>query len=489
MDDFFRPLAMAIPGLLPLLPPEMVETGMVQPGGKVYMTRDQALRRAFPNVHEVLELRHLLTDGEKAELQKQLGRRLPERGYLAWLAFDRKGKFLGLSVLTAELGKTEPFFLMLSLDPQGRVRHVDVLEYREPRGAEVRRRSFLGRYVGLGAKNLRRALRRIPVLPGATLSSHAVSRAVQKAIALHRLYLQEGTAMLGKKASALSRLKARFQKAKAKRRTLGFLGTGKKKKKTSKKQAPHKRTPKPLPSKKRSEGKGHASLSLPAMGDLFFAEFEGTLSEGARRALASELAAIEARWSPHLSTSVTARFNQLEIGEAIPIKEAEASLLRRAICASRRSGGAFTPVRDSLSPEQVLGLVSKSTAHGSAFYLKRLGPGCLDPGGFVKGWASDQLCAKAKTLGLEPRALGFRSSFLLPGIAALATSSTERRGPHIRDPRSGTPILQGAPSLVLAPSALEAEFLSTSRFVQQHWAHLRSEPQDPSSTPLTEEQG
>ncbi len=443
MDFDFQPLVLALPGLLPLLPPAMVERGLVQPGGEVYMTRDQALRRAFGKVHEVLERRHLLTAKEKAWLQKKLGRRLPERGYLSWLVYDAKGGYLGMSVLTTEIGKTEPFFLMVSLDPLGRVHHVDVLEYREPRGAEVRRRSYLGRFEGLGEKNLQKALRRIPVIPGATLSCHAVSRAVQKALALHRLYLEEGkrrgTPIHGKKLSGPARLRRCFLRAKAKKRLL-----------------PPPSPPKKIPGQEGRE-KGQASLSLPAMGDLFFAEFEGPLVPSARRALTEGLAALEARWSPQVPGSLTARFNRLPIGASLPLSAAEAQLLASTLRACHRSDRAFSPIRDTPFPERVLGL-----APGR---LQRLGAGALDPGGFVKGWATDRLRAQAERLGLRVRAMGFRSSFVLPGQGALAISSSARRGPHIRDPRSGTPIPDGPPAVTLAPTALAAELRSTSQFV------------------------
>jgi Na+-translocating ferredoxin:NAD+ oxidoreductase RnfG subunit len=451
MEFFFQPLAFAIPGFLPLLPPNWVESGLVHPAGKVFMTRNQALRRAFPQAHLVWEMRQLLTKKERFWLQKQLGRSLPERGYLAWLAFDSKGRYLGMSLLTTELGKTEPFFLMVSLDPQARILHVDVLEYREPRGAEVRRRSYLRRYEGLGEKNLQKALRRIPVIPGATLSSHAVSRAVQKTLALHRLYLQEGTPIHGKIPSALARLKLRFQRAKAKRRRL------------------------PSPPKKKPGNKERVSLSLPSMGDLFFAEFGGLITPEDFRVLTAQLVELEARWSPHVPHSLPACFNRLPQGGSLSIKAAETTLLNRALRASHRSEGAFSPIRDTHLPDRVLGLTPGR--------LHRLGPGKLDPGGFLKGWACDLLRQEAENRGLNVLAIGFRSSLFLSGIGALATSGLSRRGSHIRDPRSGIAIHRSPTAQSWASCALDAEFRSTSAFVLHHRKTYQGLFADPKALP------
>lgn len=415
-------------------------------GGQVYMTRTQALQRAFPEAKSFLERRHVLAKKEKALLEKKLQRKLAERGYLCWLALDAKDRPLGFVVMTAEVGRTEPFFLMLALDCKGSLRHLDVLEYREPRGSEVRHQTFLRRFRGVDRQNVVRKLRRMPVIPGATLSCHAVNRAVKKALVLHEIYLQQSH-----EKGAPQQLLDVFRKAKARRVPVP------------------KKKPIPKGTRREARSAGHAertSFRQPAMGDVVFVDLASAQPETRMREVLAVISTVEQQLSPRIAGSLTARANALGEGERLDLDSwpLGALAIQAAWTGSQDSSGRFSPVPDRSRPDLAFQLLEQGRV------LHRVGPGDLDPGAFGKGFAADLLVAALDAAGISWTAAGFRSSFVLAdprGLhVAISTSGNQQRGAHIRDPRTGASILRSEQVQVMARTAIEAEIWSTAWFVE-----------------------
>ena len=94
---------------------------------------------------------------------------------------------LGYAVVVDEIGKVNPFTLIVSATPDFAVRDVALMVYREPRGGEITQKRFLAQYKGetlLGShparSRHRRHLGRYAVGQGA-------NRAVHKALAVLEL--------------------------------------------------------------------------------------------------------------------------------------------------------------------------------------------------------------------------------------------------------------------------------------------------------------
>ncbi|MFQ5507593.1 MAG: hypothetical protein ACE5F1_22755, partial [Planctomycetota bacterium] len=402
----------------------------------VYMTREEALRRAFPAARFALELRHVLSRAERKKLEKQLGRRLGEKGYLSYLAFDLNGKPLGFAVLTAEIGRSDPFFLLLAAGIDGEILDIELLEYRESRGSEVRRRNYLTRYRAVTLENLIRRIRRIPVIPGATLSCHAVARAVHKTLRLQELYVEQGRGT-----GRYQRLRDRFERG-----------------------SPHKvilqkhvnaRPPKI----------GRASIGLPAMGDVLRVELSRSVAEAELRPVVGAAVELEEALSAFRPGSVVSRANDLAVGQTLDLSACPdvEQALRRAFEAAVETRGRFSPVPSLPDPELAFRFETGA--------LRRVGPGKLDPGGFGKGLAADRMARVLEERRLPWTACGFRSSFCLRlddgSVLGIATSGSSMRGAHILDPRSGTPIMSHEETTVAARSAFEAEFWSTASFIER----------------------
>jgi hypothetical protein len=86
--------------------------------------------------------------------------------------------------VVAEIGKVNPFTLIVSATPDFAVRDVVLMVYREPRGGEITQKRFLAQYKGKRASDPIRLDRDIVGISGATLSVQGANRAVHKALAV-----------------------------------------------------------------------------------------------------------------------------------------------------------------------------------------------------------------------------------------------------------------------------------------------------------------
>jgi hypothetical protein len=95
------------------------------------------------------------------------------------------GRLLGLFVLDHVIGKHLYIDYAVSLDTSGRVHRVDILQYRESYGGEVRSASWLAQFVGKTAASPLKIGADIRNISGATLSSQHVTEGVKRILAAY----------------------------------------------------------------------------------------------------------------------------------------------------------------------------------------------------------------------------------------------------------------------------------------------------------------
>ena len=127
-----------------------------------YLTIPQAQKLAFPSASQFVET--------------QAGR--------AWKA-QGGGRTLGLFVFDHVIGKHLYIDYAVALDPGGRVLRVDILQYRESYGAEVRQASWLAQFAGKTSASPLAINQDIRNISGATLSSHHVTEGVKRILAAY----------------------------------------------------------------------------------------------------------------------------------------------------------------------------------------------------------------------------------------------------------------------------------------------------------------
>ena len=94
------------------------------------------------------------------------------------------GRVLGFFVFDRVIGKHLYIDYSVALDPSGRIRQVDILQYRESYGGEIRSPSWLSQFVGKTNSSQLQVGSDIRNISGATLSSHHVTEGVKRIMAI-----------------------------------------------------------------------------------------------------------------------------------------------------------------------------------------------------------------------------------------------------------------------------------------------------------------
>jgi hypothetical protein len=117
-------------------------------------------------------------------------------GSLTPLALERRERVWRVSqggwfILDEVLGKHELITYAVALDAHGRVRGIEILEYRESHGGQVRDANWRAQFVGKSAADPLQLERDIRNISGATLSCRHVTDGVKRALAMYESHLKQ----------------------------------------------------------------------------------------------------------------------------------------------------------------------------------------------------------------------------------------------------------------------------------------------------------
>jgi Na+-translocating ferredoxin:NAD+ oxidoreductase RnfG subunit len=155
---------------------------------EVYLGVDEALRLVFPTSERIASAEVQLADDQAARVAKLADHPLEEEVFTVYRA-TTGGQLDGYAVVTEEIGRFHVITFLVAVSPEGRVKRVEVLVYRESRGGEVRYRRFLHQYEGKSLRDPIRLNRDLLNITGATLSVRAISRGVRKVLGvIHEAY-------------------------------------------------------------------------------------------------------------------------------------------------------------------------------------------------------------------------------------------------------------------------------------------------------------
>jgi Na+-translocating ferredoxin:NAD+ oxidoreductase RnfG subunit len=149
-----------------------------------YLSTEQAQALMFPGAALTPDFRKL-TDAQAAAIRKDSGVDVLSRVVEAWRAPGG-----GWFILDRVVGKHEFITFALGLDAAGAVKDVEILDYRESYGDQVRGRAWRAQFLGKRHGAPLMLGRDIQTISGATLSSRHVTDGVRRllstwAIVLH----------------------------------------------------------------------------------------------------------------------------------------------------------------------------------------------------------------------------------------------------------------------------------------------------------------
>lgn len=154
-----------------------------------YMTVEAAQKLMFPEASAFTAQLVKLDDAQKRVVERvaRVRMRYPEQP--VWQAVA-DGKPVGWFVLDEVYGKHEFITYAVALDMSGAVRSVEILDYRETHGREVRNPKWRAQFNGKKHGAPLRLDEDIQNISGATLSCKHIGEGVRRVLAIHEVALK-----------------------------------------------------------------------------------------------------------------------------------------------------------------------------------------------------------------------------------------------------------------------------------------------------------
>jgi Na+-translocating ferredoxin:NAD+ oxidoreductase RnfG subunit len=157
-----------------------------------YWDKRALLGDFFKGAKSVIPHEVPLPAADVAAIEKKLGVPLGKQTWNIYVGEDANQKRLGYAVLDAELGLHELIDFGVRFDGKGTVERVEIIEFREPYGDQVRFPTFRQQFVGKTANDAITAGRDINIITGASISSKSVALGVKRDVLVLQAALKNG---------------------------------------------------------------------------------------------------------------------------------------------------------------------------------------------------------------------------------------------------------------------------------------------------------
>jgi Na+-translocating ferredoxin:NAD+ oxidoreductase RnfG subunit len=173
-----------------IVPALVAPAALVSPAyAAQYLTTEAAQKLMFPEASAFDPHPIRLTDAQKSLVENaaKVSMHFPEQPVWAAIA---DGKPVGWFVLDEVYGKHEFITYAVALDLSGAVRSVEILDYRERHGSQIRNAKWRAQFTGARHGAALKLDEDIQNISGATLSCKHVSEGVRRVLALHAVALK-----------------------------------------------------------------------------------------------------------------------------------------------------------------------------------------------------------------------------------------------------------------------------------------------------------
>ena len=154
-----------------------------------YFTLEQAQHALFPEASGFKESRALLSAEQRKAIEKASGVRVRGAELPAWRV-EAGGKLAGWFLLDEVYGKHEFITYAVALDATGTVRGIEIMDYRETHGGEVRNARWRAQFTGKRAGAPLKLDEDIQNISGATLSCKHIADGVKRLLATYETVLK-----------------------------------------------------------------------------------------------------------------------------------------------------------------------------------------------------------------------------------------------------------------------------------------------------------
>ncbi len=171
---------------LPLILPSVALLLAAHANATVYLTEAKVKETFYPK-EELAAATVELTQAQADAIADKSGMKVRHLRVNAWKT--KAGDWL---VVDEVLGKHEFITYAVAISKEGAVKGVEIMEYKETYGGEVRGKEWRGHFTGKTAKDPLKLEGDIPNISGATLSSRHVTEGVRRVLATVELLAKTG---------------------------------------------------------------------------------------------------------------------------------------------------------------------------------------------------------------------------------------------------------------------------------------------------------
>jgi len=173
-----------------VLPPAIIiSAGAVPCYATQYLTVEQAQKLCFADATQFITADVLLTRDQTKAIEKDSGVHVRHDTQKVWRA-QAGDKVLGWLIQDEVLGKHEFIQWALALNRDGSVRQIEILDYRETYGYEIRNEKWRAQFTGKQHGAKLKLDNDIQNISGATLSCRHITDGVKRLLALYELVLK-----------------------------------------------------------------------------------------------------------------------------------------------------------------------------------------------------------------------------------------------------------------------------------------------------------
>ena len=148
-----------------------------------YLTIEQAQQAIFPGQH-FTAFPWVLTDAQRSEIKKKSGVSVRVKEIKAWRVSGG-----GIFIVDEVLGKHEFITYAVGIQPDGSVKQIEIMDYRENFGYEIREENWRKQFIGKTGASSLKLDSDIKNISGATLSCRHIADGVKRVLATYEIAL------------------------------------------------------------------------------------------------------------------------------------------------------------------------------------------------------------------------------------------------------------------------------------------------------------
>jgi len=183
-----RFLAALCAGLAALILPWKAEGRTIR-----YASEKEVLLKELPDARRFVVQKVALSSVQLKQAQEMAGKAFRKKKYL-FLVGKNGEEVLGYGIVLDVVGKKRPITFMVVITPEGQIKAIEVLLYRESKGFQIRHAQFMRQFHGKTKDNPLRLGQDIRSISGATLSSRAAAYVARKALAIFEVSIRQEAA-------------------------------------------------------------------------------------------------------------------------------------------------------------------------------------------------------------------------------------------------------------------------------------------------------